>query len=85
MADLNLIIYFYPVTNDRVIQCTAVNCTGSPDFHIIAYANTAELGNLYRLTAIESKTKTIRAKDHGTVQDHPVADQNVMVNSHIGV
>ena len=65
MGNLNQVINTAAVTDNGIIQSAAVNTAVSPDFHIIADNNAADLRNSLVFAVNNHKTETIQT-DTGT-------------------
>ena len=65
---LNLIIEYYSVLDDSVIQRTTINCCVCTDFNSIAYQHTTKLWNMHPSLVIGSVTKAIATDHHPRLQ-----------------
>ena len=69
VAKLDLVIYFYTVIDDRIADGTPVNGGVGANFHVIADAYAAQLGDFQVGILIPDKSKAIGADHRTGMQD----------------
>ena len=84
VAELDLVIDFYAVLDDRVTDGAAVYRRIGPDFDIVADDHTAELRHLQIRVPVPDKTKPVCTDDYTGMQNIVVADDTAFTDGHIG-
>src|ERR1700690_2967370 len=83
VGNLHKVIDLGSLLNDGVAKGSSVNRTISADLHIIFYDHSAHLGNLVVTSAVGHKPEAIAAEHGSGIDDHPLADPDVLADAHI--
>ena len=88
VPDMDHIVHFCALANDRIMADPPVDGATSPDLHIVADNHTTAAFHLsvpYRAIFFGIIVKSIRTDDRSCLDDHIVADDAVIQNGDIGV
>ena len=85
VADLDLVIEFYPVLDDRIIQGTTVDCCIGANFHVVADHDSPGLGNLEPMISVTCNTTAIRTDDRAGMDDTVAANFASVINGDAGM
>ena len=84
MRNLTLVINNHAVTNDGVVQRTAIDGRTSAYLHAIADNDAAQLRDLNPVAAIVRVAEAICANHRAGLNQAILADLNVVVNGDVG-
>ena len=80
-----MIIYFYSVSDNCLIECRTADCYQSTNFYVITYFNCSNLGYFLVFTIDLKITKSIIPDNTVTVNNNPVPKDNILPDGNIGI
>ena len=84
MSDLDLIVYFYTLFEDRIFQCASIDSGVGTNFHIIANPHGTQLWNLHPYTVVICEPKAITSNDNTRMNQDAFPNDNIPTKRYVG-
>nr|VFK26734.1 MAG: hypothetical protein BECKMB1821I_GA0114274_1001103 [Candidatus Kentron sp. MB] len=83
MPNLNLVIYFYTILKDGILQRASIYCGIGSDFHVVTNPHRTELWYSNPCTIVVGNTKTIATDDNSGMDKHSFPDDNILAERYV--
>ncbi len=85
MCDMHEIINLHPITDNGIVECSAINRGVRADLDVIANDHGADLFHLDPCSAIQRKAETIGTDDRARLNDNTPSDPRAIHDHAIGI